>query len=525
MEETMVTTTRTGVKSPDHSEPSKTFSVEPTGETIIIDDFNLSIDILDFSTFIRSDVSEALQNAQGSENAVLNFFDGTEIVISGIGISGETIQQAEIIVSGSNQIPQGTLFVTGLEEVGATLTAEVQNLSDGDGIVGETIQIQWFRDDLPINEALGTTYTVSDADIESTLTARLTYKDLFGRIETISSNVISFEETLDPEEDDPVNSMPPLDTEEDEENADRPTIEDRVNDTPVTATPFQDVFTARGGMNVIDGLEGVDTAVFPGDQNNYVLTLTTTGASVSDKRADGLGTISLENIEIIGFVSHQDEASPRLDLRQVDGYLDLTSEQFEELIEIYIAYFNRAPDAIGLAFWSNAYSDGVPLEDISRMFIDQEETRTAYREENSSIKFVAEVYDNVLGRAPDFEGLMFWKDALDAGTVTRDAFILEILGGVRAETPEGSSQAFIDRQLADQRYLDLKTDLGALYAVHHGMSDINNASQIMAIFDGSVESFSEATDAIETAYNIALASEDGEFLMPLVGVIDSPTVF
>ena len=519
MEETISTTPRVGVDTPNPAEPSQTFVVEPTGEEIFINGFNLAGDVLDFSEFIRSDVSEALQNAQGTENAVLNFFDGTKITITGTGISAETLHQAEIVVSGSNQIAQGTVVVTGTAEIGATLTAEIQNLSDGDGIVDETVQIQWFRGDVAIDGAVGATYSVSNEDVENTLSARVSYEDLFGRTETISSNVISFGEPTDDGENDPVDSTPPSDTEED---VDTPRIEDGVNDTPVTATPFQDVFTVRGGMNAIDGLAGVDTAVFPGDHSNYVVTLSPTGASVSDKRADGLGTISLENIEIIGFATHQDEASPRLDLRQIDGYLDLTDEQFEELIEIYIAYFNRAPDAMGLAFWSNAFSDGVPLEDISRMFIDQEETRSAYREDNSNVKFIAEVYDNVLGRAPDLDGLMFWKDALDAGTVTRDAFILEILEGVRAEAPEGSSQAFVERQLADQRYLDLKTDLGALFAVHHGMSDIDNAAQIMAMFDGSLESFFEATEAIEAAYDTAMSSEGGEILMPLVGVIDFP---
>ena len=512
---------------PDASEPSETFVLEPTGELIEINDFNLAVDVLDLEAFIRSDVAEALLNAEGTDSAVLTFFDGTQIVIRGVNVSAETIRQAEIVVSGSNQIAQGTVSISGLPasgtpEVGQTLEASIEELYDGDGVVEGSLTFQWYLDDSPIEGATESTYVLTEADLDGTLSVRATYEDLFGKVETLSSDAVSLDPTSDPDDGDTPGDIPG-DEGDEPTTPDEPSIGDGVNDTPVSATRFQDVFTARAGMDFIDGREGVDTVVFPGDQSNYVVTLTSRGADVSDKRPDGLGTMSLENIEIIGFETGQGEESPRMDLRQVDGYADLSSEQFEALIEIYIAYYNRAPDSAGLAFWSNAYADGMSIEDIAGMFNEQDETRAVYREDVNNLRFVADVYENVLGRAPDLEGLMFWKNALNSGEVSRDAFVLELLQGVKASAPDGMSQAFVDRQLADQQYLDLKTDLGALYAVHHGMSDVEDASQIMALFDGSMESFAAASDAIEALYSEAMDPESGDFLMPLIGVLDDPS--
>jgi len=189
---------------------------------------------------------------------------------------------------------------------------------------------------------------------------------------------------------------------------------------------------------------------------------------------------------------------------------------------MYIAYFDRAPDALGLSFWGSAYANGTSLEDIARLFNDQDETRDMYPDNLSNVRVVADVYDNVLGRAPDIDGLRFWTDVLDSGAVSRDAFILEILEGVDASPSVGASPSFLDRQLADQAYLAMKTDIGALFAVHRGLSDVQDAADVMALFDGTVDSFQAAIAAIEADYSEAVSPETGEFLMPLIGVLDEP---
>ena len=146
---------------------------------------------------------------------------------------------------------------------------------------------------------------------------------------------------------------------------------------------------------------------------------------------------------------------------------------------------------------------------MATLFIDQDETREVYAAGTSNEDFARSVYNNVLGRTPDQEGFDFWVKTLDDGSVARDQFILEVLRGVN----EGTD---------DRAFLDSKVDLGAYFAVHKGMSGVENASAVMALFDGTAAGLDAAVDAIDLFYEAASDADAGEFLMPLVGVLDDP---
>ncbi len=273
-----------------------------------------------------------------------------------------------------------------------------------------------------------------------------------------------------------------------------------------------DRMIGNAGNDRMDGGSGADTAVFSGNQNSYNLVLSPSSVTVEDRRSDGNGTDSLTNIEFLDFDTNlRDEA---FSLTSFGGVSGLAARDFETFIELYIAYFNRAPDAVGLNFWGTAFANGVTFEQMASQFVDQPETRAAYPEGTSNTDFVTAVYDNVFGRIPDQEGFAFWVDVLNRSAetgVTRDQFILEVLRGVQ----DGS---------ADRLYLDSKVDIGAYYAVHRGMSDTDNASAAMALFDGSEASITEAVAAIDGYYQDALDPSSGEFLMQVVGVLDNPFV-
>jgi hypothetical protein len=255
---------------------------------------------------------------------------------------------------------------------------------------------------------------------------------------------------------------------------------------------------------------GADTIVYSGNQNSYSLTLSSTGTTIEDRRTDGNGTDTLVDIEFLDF--DIDLTGAPFDLQQFGGASGLTAADFESFIEFYIAYFNRAPDAVGLNFWGTAFANGTTLEEMATLFVDQDETRATYPDGTSNTDFVTAAYDNVLGRIPDQDGFNFWVDMLNRSEetgVTRDQFILEVLRGVQ----DGS---------ADRVYLDTKVDIGAYFAVHRGMSDVDNASAAMALFDGSQGSVNDAVAAIDGYYQDALDPSNGEFLMQLVGVLDNP---
>lgn len=275
-----------------------------------------------------------------------------------------------------------------------------------------------------------------------------------------------------------------------------------------------------GNDSLSGGEGGADTALYSGAQTSYTLTLSPTGTTVTDRRADGNGVDMLSGIEFLDFET--DLLTGPFDLTKFAGLTGLSAGELETFIELYIAYFNRAPDAVGLSFWGTAFANGVTLEQSARSFIDQAETRATYPDSLSNADFATAVYDNVLGRIPDQAGFDFWVGALDSERVGRDQFILSVLEGAKAAPPDGASQGFIAQQLADQQYLATKTDIGGYFAVNYGMSDVDNAAAAMALFDGTASGINAAVAAIDGYYQDALDPANGEFLMPLVGVLDTP---
>ena len=280
----------------------------------------------------------------------------------------------------------------------------------------------------------------------------------------------------------------------------------------LNALDGNDSLSGLGGDDILNGGPGTDTAVFSGPQFAYTLVLSPGETNLVDRRPDVNGTDTLIDIEFLDFTV--DDQNGPFNLQQFGGVAGLSPEDFESFIELYIAYFNRAPDAIGLNFWGTAFNNSTTLENMASLFIDQPETRFTYPEDISNTEFVTAVYGNVLGRIPDQDGFNFWIDALNRSEetgITRDQFILAVLRGVQ----DGS---------ADRAYLDTKVDIGAYYAVHRGMSNAENAKSVMALFDGSQDSVAQAISAIDAQYQQALDPELGDFLMQVVGVLENPFI-
>jgi hypothetical protein len=288
----------------------------------------------------------------------------------------------------------------------------------------------------------------------------------------------------------------------------------------LSGTSGNDILIGLGGDDLLQGRDGSDTALFSGSQNSYTLRLGSSSTILHDRRLDGNGTDTLVSIEVLDFDT--DLLGVPFDLVQFGGLAGMSAIDLESFIELYIAYFNRAPDAVGLNFWGTAFANGTTLEQMATLFVDQEETRATYPQGTTNSNFAESVYNNVLGRTPDQAGIDFWVGALDSNAVSRDQFILEVIRGAKADLKPEEGQAFVDQQLADRAYLENKIDIGAYFSVHLGMSDVTNASTAMALFNGTTASLDAAVSTIDGFYQDAVDPLSGEFLMQVVGVLDNP---
>jgi hypothetical protein len=165
------------------------------------------------------------------------------------------------------------------------------------------------------------------------------------------------------------------------------------------ATAGNNILAAGGGA-VIDGLDGVDTAVFGGARAAYSLTKDGTGYAVVDA-STGSKTV-LANIERLQF----SDQSVALD---VDGHAG-------QAYRLYQAAFNRVPDKAGLGFWIDALDSGHGLTDAAAGFIGSSEFASLYGSGTSDARFVQALYQNVLHRAPDASGDAFWLQALQTAS-------------------------------------------------------------------------------------------------------------
>ncbi|SHI06763.1 DUF4214 domain-containing protein [Marivita hallyeonensis] len=290
--------------------------------------------------------------------------------------------------------------------------------------------------------------------------------------------------------------------------------------------PGNDTITGGPGNDTLSGGDGTDTAGYSGGQGDYTLQITPDGIILDDRRDDADGTDTLTEFEFLDFAqgSYFDTGDGSLtlfDLEQFADFATLQPDDFRTFVEIYIAYFDRAPDAVGLFFWGTVLAQGArTVEEIADEFFTQPETQATYPDLADNVAFASAVYENVLGRTFDQAGLDFWVDLLDRDIITQGRFILDILEGVDAPPPSGASADFIAQQEADADYLEKKTDLGIYFSVVLGMSDVDDAQDTMALYDGTDPSITAARAAMDEDYTEALDPASGEFLMQLVGVFD-----
>ena len=294
-------------------------------------------------------------------------------------------------------------------------------------------------------------------------------------------------------------------------------LEGDTQDNDLAGLGGDDELRGNSGNDVLDGGAGYDTASYSGSRSAYTVKIALSGQTVEDRRSTGDGTDTLTDIENLTF----SDASWSLDI--FAGVGGLSEVELREFVEVYIAYFNRAPDAEGLFFYGTAFANGTSLQASAATFLNSVEYQSTYPSDLSNRSFAEAVYNNVLGRIPDQLGLEFWVNVLDSGARSRDVFILEVLQGAKAPPPSDADDSFIQQKAADVAYLENKTDIGLYFSVTKGMSNVANATEVMQIFgDGDPSDISLAVSAIDAYHDAALHPDTGEFLLQLVGVVDDP---
>ena len=104
----------------------------------------------------------------------------------GYGAAEELTSSASAAVVNVNDLPTGSVTVSGTATQGETLTAVTSTISDEDGL-GE-FSYQWFADDVAITNATESTLTLSQAEVDKAITVKVSYTDGYGASEELTSS-------------------------------------------------------------------------------------------------------------------------------------------------------------------------------------------------------------------------------------------------------------------------------------------------------------------------------------------------
>ncbi|QNG29588.1 S8 family serine peptidase [Synechococcus sp. LTW-R] len=105
-----------------------------------------------------------------------------------------------LVVQNSNDSPQHNISILGNAVEGQTLSIDLSSLVDQDGIPSSGIHspsIQWLRNNTPIDGANSNSYSLSQNDVDSIISAQISYRDNFGNNESFTlsnpSTVLDFD--------------------------------------------------------------------------------------------------------------------------------------------------------------------------------------------------------------------------------------------------------------------------------------------------------------------------------------------
>ncbi|WP_081906210.1 DUF4347 domain-containing protein [Methylobacter tundripaludum] len=132
-------------------------------------------------------------NANGTATVTVSIKDSGGTANGGVDTS--TTQTFTITVNPVNDLPTGTVTISGIPSVGITLSA-ANTLADVDGL--GTISYQWQADGVDITGATGSSYMLTDAEAGKTITVVARYTDAQGAAESVASVVTDQVEALAP---------------------------------------------------------------------------------------------------------------------------------------------------------------------------------------------------------------------------------------------------------------------------------------------------------------------------------------
>ncbi|MBC3874039.1 DUF4214 domain-containing protein [Undibacterium flavidum] len=209
-----------------------------------------------------------------------------------------------------------------------------------------------------------------------------------------------------------------------------------------------------------------------GQRTDYLITQTATQFQIKNKQS---GVTALHPLSTTVFKF----SDLKLNTNMQALSTSIPANELKILVELYVAFFNRVPDAEGLSYWINEKRAGKSIKEIADIFYGAAilySEQTGYTAQMSNADFVKIIYKNVLGRsgptAPPEEDVAYWAGELNTGKTSKGGLILTILDVAHQFT--NHPQFGWVPQLLDNKYT-----VAADFAITQGLTYVSGQESII----------------------------------------------
>jgi len=245
-----------------------------------------------------------------------------------------------------------------------------------------------------------------------------------------------------------------------------------------------DAVTGGAGNDTVDGGAGTDSVIYTGNRAEFRVMKTASGWQAGAKAVSG-NTDTLANVEKLVFA---------------DGTINL--DYNDAVQQLYVAYFGRPADSgalvnfaamlrdyqapTGIQGLNDAYQTNANVRALIDTFGTSQESKDLYGS-GTTRDFVTAIYNYVLNRSPDTEGLNWWVDAIDRAGLTKGNAALSIMAGALANT---TPQGLVDRAVVTNKIIvasnfTFAIDTNAEVAGYSGNAAAAAARSMLSAVNGS----------------------------------------
>jgi hypothetical protein len=175
------------------------------------------------------------------------------------------------------------------------------------------------------------------------------------------------------------------------------------NDDNLYGAQGHDLLYAGAGNDALDGGQGLNHAIFVGDESQYeVIRISDDTVQIADQIQDRDGTDSLTRVQ-------------RADFADYSVGFDVQAGQSTGVAYRMYGVLDRVPDLEGLGYWIADFDNGLGLIGMAQSFLDSKEYVQAHENGLTDDQFLTQLYEDVLKRNPDEAGNQYWLQQLANG--------------------------------------------------------------------------------------------------------------